>query len=237
MTKKDFINRVMLVLNEAQMLDKDGTFYIGADTAQIDRYVEGAFTDAWRRCVNVLPAMWFESALLPISTSGTGRTHHFDSSQGTGYIDLPSNFYRLVKFRMEGWQKSVYEASLGNDRVANIQSNEYTRGSTIRPVCVLENIYKGTGEKQVVLHYYSLPKGLENHKVEEAIYMPFPAEISGLADDDSIDVDIRVLEPLAYLAASSVCTLLEKYEVAKALEQKVAEMFPALRNAKGTFKQ
>ena len=47
-TKKDFIQRVLLIMNEAGLYDAEG-IPIGADTAQIDRYIEGSFVEAWRR--------------------------------------------------------------------------------------------------------------------------------------------------------------------------------------------
>ena len=41
MTKQEFIDRVLLIMNEASMADPMGSVFIGADTAKIDRQIEG----------------------------------------------------------------------------------------------------------------------------------------------------------------------------------------------------
>lgn len=234
-TKEQYITRVLLIMNEAQMTDKENNFYIGADTAQIDRYIEGSYVDAWRRCVSVMPRTWFENKQMDTTASNVT----FDSSSGTGYIILPSDFYLLSRFKMKGWLKPVFEASHDNERVSSIQSNEFTRGSTIRPVCVISSKFVDLNYKPV-MYFYSLPKGTLTPAVEDAIYVPNAKSISDLPAAQSLNIDDRVLEPIAYLSASTVFTMFEKYDIAKALDQRVIEMFPALRTQKGntiTFKQ
>jgi hypothetical protein len=221
-------------MNEAGMFDKAGNSYIGADEAQIDRHIAGSYVDAWRRCVRVMPRAWFKNRVLPT----TGVTVFFpDIVSGTGYIVLPDDFYLLTAFRMYLWQKSVYEAAIENERTASIQSNEWTRGSTIRPVCTISNkaitVNEVTEIKQV-LNYYSLPKGLETHEVLEAIYVPVCEAIAEKADTDNLELNDQIIEPLAYLSASTVFTIFEKYETAEALEKRAVEMFSGLSKIKGT---
>lgn len=324
MTKKDYIARVLLIMNEAGMIDKDGNSFIGADTAQIDRHIEGSFVDAWRRCAAVMPRTWLMSksmsifgavAELAIVTPGSGfsvgdivalqpsnfnedykvpatievtevsasggitafkivdkgsgyekttegnpintiddgskgsgaafnvlsttSSIYFEANSGTGYVVLPKDFYLLTKFKLKGWIKAVYEASLDNERVANIQSNPYTRGSTMRPVCVIDNKMVG-GSIKPVMHFYSLPKSATKAEVEEAFYVPLTKPLKDMLDDEDIGVDSRVIEPMAYLSASTVYTLLGNPNAAQGLEQRAIEMFPALKTQKGTnvtFKQ
>ncbi|MCL2650316.1 MAG: hypothetical protein FWD60_04715 [Candidatus Azobacteroides sp.] len=227
MTKKDYINRVLLIMNEAGLMDLAGNFFIGADTAQIDRYIEGSFVDAWRRCVAVMPRAWF--GIKDFSNSYNFK----DIPSGTGYVVLPPNFYLLVNFKMKGWVKAVYEASIENERTASIQSNEYTRGSQIRPVCTISNKLIENAPKQV-LNYYSLPKGLSDHVIEEAIFIPVCKPLNKIELHEELDINQQVIEILAYLSASSVFTLFEKYDIAKALDQKAIEMFPGLKSVRGT---
>lgn len=230
MTKQEFISKVMAVLDEARVSGGGAdTFYIGADGAQIDRHIENSYIDAWHRCANSMPAMWFENEQIPISTT----THKPELTQGTGYIQLPDRFYKLTKLKMKGWVKPVYRAYHETERVANIQTNEYTRGSTIRPVCVLEKKIINNKTEEV-LRYYSLPKHYSTHEVEEALYLPMPEELKELGDEANLPIDDRVIEPMAYLCASTVLTLLEKPEAAKAIDAKVMEMYPGIRNQKGT---
>ncbi len=236
MTKADYIARVMLIMNEAGMIDKEGHSYIGAETAQIDRYIEGSYVDAWRRCASVMPRTWMGNKVLPTD----GEKLVFDKITGVGYVVLPDDFYLLSKFKLQGWIKAVYEASIDNERVANIQSNPYTRGSTMRPVCVIDN-KQVDGVVRPVMMFYSLPRGIINRpSVEEAIYIPMCKPLKEMQDDEEVGLDERIIEPMAYLSASTVFTLFEKYDIAKGLEQRVVEMFPALKTQKGknvTYKQ
>lgn len=233
MTKKDFINRVLLIMNEASMVDTQGQMFIGADSAQIDRQIEGSFVDAWRRCVKVMPRSWFENATFKDSV------HTPDLANGTGYVVLPVDFYLLSSFRMKTWQKAVQEASVINDRISSIQSNEYTRGSEIRPVCVIALKEVG-GVIKHVLEYYSVMKGLASHTIEQAIYVPAAKPLNLIDANTELNLSEQVIEPLAYITASTVFTMHEKNEAAQALDQRAVEMFPGLQSVRGgvsTIKQ
>lgn len=223
MTKRDFINRVLLIMNEASMVDSQGQMFIGADSAQIDRQIEGAYVDGWRRCVKVMPRSWFENSSFKTATIVA------DLANGTGYVELPEDFYLLSSFRMDTWQKAIQEAAVNNDRVSSIQSNEYTRGSEIRPVCVIDLEEVG-GDVKHVLRYFSLKKGLAAHTVEQAIYVPTAKPLKLIDGDTVLNLSDQVIEPLAYITASTVFTMHEKTEIAKALDARAVEMFPGLQN-------
>lgn len=214
-------------MNEASLMDNGGTFLIGADTAQVDKYIEGSFVDAWRRCAGVMPRAWFENKEFE------DKTVYPDLPSGTGYVVLPSDFYLLTGFKMKGWLKAVYEAYVDNERTASIQSNEYTRGSEIRPICTIANKLI-EGDVKQVLNYYSLPRGLTEHKIEESIYLPVCKPLIELGLDDDLKIGQQIIEILAYLSASTVFTLFEKYDISKAIEQRAIEMFPGLKSIRGT---
>jgi hypothetical protein len=315
MTKQEFISRVLLIMNEAGLYDKEGNSYVGADSAQIDRYIEGSYVDAWRRCAGVMPKSWFKNERFDFYPLISNLT------DGTGYVILPNDFYLLNSFKMSSWRKPIFEAFIENERTSSIQSNEYTRGSEIRPVGTISlkdissiieglllydvtfwqndepeasidtntwfdtdtNILKikvdgawidvdfsespdgslitfggkyyslkngsttptftevkiSNGIAQV-LNYYSVQKGLLSHTISEAIYIPVATSIKDIDGDSDLGLNHRIIEPMAYLSASSVFTIFEKYDIAKALEQRVIEMFPAFKSVKGTnvtFKQ
>lgn len=232
-TKEDYIKRVLLIMNEAGLFDKGGNPLLGADTTQIDRHIEGSFVDAWRRCVKVMPRFWFKNKsfreLRPTA----------DTASGTGYIILPDDFYLLTSFKMKGWRKPVYEAAIENEKTSSIQSNEYTRGSEIRPVCTISNKMSASGEIKQALNYYSLTRG-KKHEVEEAVYVPVVKPLSSYDLESDLELNSQVVEPLAYLSASTVFTMLEKYDIATALEQRAIEMYPGLQSVRGaqvTIKQ
>lgn len=223
MTKTDFINRVLLIMNEAGMSDPNQPdVFIGADTAQIDRQIEGAYLDAWRRCVKVMPKHWFENK------SFKNNSPTIDAQQGTGYVTLPDDFYLLTAFKMQGWQKEVTEATLENERVNSIQANEYTRGSAIRPVCTISVEQVGAEIKRV-LNYYSLPKKQQSHTVAKAIYIPVAKAMIKMQDEEELELSQQVLEPMAYITASTVFTIHGKDTISKALDERAVEMFPGLQ--------
>lgn len=225
MTKQEFINRVLLIMNEASMADPSGTMFIGADTAQLDRQIEGSYVDAWRRCTKVMPRSWFENKSF--KTAGLVPS----LSNGSGYIELPADFYLLSSFKMQGWQKAVHEASVINDLVSSIQSNDYTRGSEIRPVCVIDLQDVG-GAIKTVLRYYSLNKSLTEHVVEQAIYVPVAKPLSLLPVTGDLGLSDQVIEPIAYITASTVFTMHEKNNIAQALDARAVEMFPGLQSVR-----
>jgi hypothetical protein len=90
-----------------------------------------------------------------------------------------------------------------------------------------------TGITQV-LNYYSLSRGLSKHVVSEALYVPLVEALADKPESYDLPLDMQVIEPMAYLSAGTVFTLLEKYDIAKALDLRAAEMFPGLARARGT---
>jgi hypothetical protein len=228
MTKAEYINRVLLIMNEAGMLDATGHSLFGADVTQVDRHIEGSFVDAWRRCVKVMPRTWFKTA------SFKGAVIYPDLAGGTGCVELPSDFYLLTAFRMAGWRKPAYQATIEDEKTASVQSNEYTRGSELRPVCTISTREVGVGNIRQVLNYYSLQRGLALHTVDTALYIPVCTPLTDHALTANVGLDEQVIEPMAYLSASTVFVMFEKYDIAKTLEAKAVEMFPGLARVRGT---
>lgn len=201
-------------MNELGWDESDG--FIGSDTTKVEKHIEKVFTDAWRKCVDLFSVFYFTVRPLP---------PHVELSNGTGYVILPDDFYKLVSFKMKGWQRPTEMLHDRNDAIGSIQSNEYVRGSVCRPVCVREKerIKRREGDQFVydikdVLRYYSLPPGAK-HEVEEALYIPLEGPLS----EDTIISDI-LFDPLAYVCASMVFNIFDKPEIAKALMANAVEI-------------
>ena len=225
MTKQEFINSGLLIMNEANMADEQGRMFVGADTAQVDRQIEGSYVDAWRRCAKVMPREWFENKSFKSNSPIPSL------ADGTGYVQLPDDFYLLSRFKMRGWQKAVYEASVENERVASIQANEYTRGSEIRPVCTI-GVEDVSGTIKKVLRYYSLKKGILSHTIEQAIYVPITKSMKDMDKSEQLNLADQVIEPIAYIAAATVFTMHGKDKIASSLEERAIEMYPGLQSVK-----
>lgn len=327
-TKGGFINRVLLIMNEAGMADVDGASFLGANSANIDRYIEGSFENAWRMLATVVPKAWLNSR--PFNHYPTFS----NLVDGTGHIIMPHDFYLLSKFKLQGWQKPIFEAAIEDERVSAIQSNRWTRGSVIRPAGVITEMYiegaaipsvavgnnhptrtllspsgtiyvlaetgeyfladgptafkgpynptseydfysmviyngelytsvhynnkgitPGTNPSKwrkieklkvaipgvcAVLKYYSLPSGLTSHTIEEAVYVPSVTPLSELDSNAYININQRIIEPLAYVTAAAVFTIFEKDKLATSLTEKGLTMIPGHKSVKGsniTFKQ
>ncbi|MDR0872829.1 MAG: hypothetical protein LBN27_05095 [Prevotellaceae bacterium] len=237
MTKQDFIQRVLTILNEADNVI-DGATLIGADMVKIDLYVENLYPAAWRRAVNVLPRHFFKSY------SFAGQPHVQNKPQGTGYVVLPDDFLVLTSFKMRGWDSACLVLQPETPAINSRQANEYTRGTWKRPVCVRRVIVDSTSltKPKDVLFYYSMWRtdsltdhgsdsltdhgstSLTDHiyEIETALYIK---NVKALTETGgTVDIDERLIEPLAYLTASTVLTSMEKYDLAKMLDQKFTEI-------------
>lgn len=211
--KAEFIKRVMQIMNELGWNDTQSDAFVGSDTTKVMGHIEYVFVDAWRKAVNIFPKTYF--TIRDFSE----QKLHFEISQGTGYVILPSDFYRLSSFKIKGWQTTVETLIDNNDPLAKVQANEYTRGNICRPVCVLNmkavKVREGDAivptPKQVI-EYYSLPKVIK-HEIAEALYIPL---IEPLSDNTQLKEKLYI--PLAYLCASMVFEIFEKPEIAKTLE-------------------
>lgn len=315
-TKQGYIDRVMLIMNEAVQNNAEMSMYIGANTAQIEQHIEGTHVDAWRQVAKVAPRTWLKnksfrytsgiidtfvigdvhneskgggfkandicyfkvglslaaikvltvgangqvlSALLVSGgsgfevgkfytvheTTGTGtegeegsylgitvtavKTINYEPiaelNEGIGIVVLPVDFYLLTKFKMEGWKMAVEEATVSDTASSRRQANEWTRGTALRPVVLIDS-KEMHGQIVQVLRYYSLAKGLLPHMVEEAIYIPLISEITSLAPTAVLDISEQLYLPLAYLNASIVFTILEKATIASSLENMAMSMLP-----------
>ena len=208
-SKRDYIDGVLRVMNELKWDDALGSVFAGADTTHVSDHIEAGFADAWRLAVDLLPRYYFAS-----SNFKGGKPEH-DKYSGVGYILLPDDFYRLHTFKLRGWQRAVYDAYPETDRMAGVQANEFTRGNICRPVCVY---CEHAAEGRKLLRYYSLPKGMAAH-VESARYIPLVSKL-----EDSIELDEKLVAPLQCLNGSVVYQVLEKPDAAKTLVEMASHM-------------
>lgn len=102
---------------------------------------------------------------LPIYTETPTVTQDVNDKK-IGTIQIPSDFVRLVSFKMKGWLQPVTSFALPGDAVATKQSNKYIRGGVAKPVAVL---YKNSTSNYA--QYYSLASDTDEHKVVEFFYV------------------------------------------------------------------
>lgn len=223
MTKQEFIDRVLNILNETDS-GLQAESFIGADMVQAQTYVEEMFPAAWRRAANIaqIPKIWFTN----LSFAGAQKV--IDAPDGTGYVVLPDDYLVLSTFKLKPWRTACLFADHETPQINKKQMNEYTRGTPLRPVCVIRHktitVRNGdvfSYEIKKALCYYSVPKAATDseHKIEIALYVPNFIEMP-----DKLVVDDKLIDPLAYLTASTVLTSFEKHDLAKAMDAKVLEV-------------
>ena len=128
--KEKFISRVMQIMNELGWNDTQSGAFVGSNTTKVVGHIENVFVDAWRKAVNLLPKIYFNTKDFSKSRLIS------DFNTGVGYVVLPDDFYTLFSFKMLGWYKSAETILDNSDPMASVQANEYTRGNFVRPVCV-----------------------------------------------------------------------------------------------------
>lgn len=100
----------------------------------------------------------FPERYLPSTSNNTIPAHK--NSDGSGYIDLPDDFQRFLRLKMDKWERPVSEVITEADPKYAQQFNKWIRGGVAFPVVAL---------KADRIEYFSVPSG--EHKVESFAYV------------------------------------------------------------------
>lgn len=127
---------------------------------------------------------------------------------GAGRVNLPSDFMRLVTFRMSDWYKPVTEAITEDNPIYLQQSSRYAgvRGNPERPVVAVVHAEAGQ-----VLEFYSCSAG-PGVRVSVAKYLPLPTVKNGY-----IDLCPKLQRAVVYRLASMACAIIGHSELAAML--------------------
>lgn len=127
---------------------------------------------------------------------------------GAGKVNLPSDFMRLVTFRMSDWFKPVTEAITEEHPLYIQQASRYAgvRGNPERPVVA---IVHDAGRQ--VLEFYSCSAG-PGVRVSIARYLPIPT-----VKDGSIDLCPKLQRAVVYRLASMTCAIIGASDLAATL--------------------
>lgn len=131
----------------------------------------------------------------------------------TGYIALPENYLKLVKFRMHSWKRPVTEPIYSTSPEYRLQSNKYLRGTPDRPVAAI--LYAPAEFSQVV-EYYSVSQN--DHTCTEA-----QCVIKTTPDD----LQDSLTDPFSWFVASTVASVQGAEKAAQYAMGKVQEFIQA----------
>lgn len=158
------------------------------DTLSLDDIIREKLADAVRMVEMEAPLELLESGhdLRPEGSV-------FIDEDGKGFIPLPSDFMRLVAFRMSDWKRTVFEAISESDPQYALQSSRFKGicGNPDKPVVAIVRRAEGK-----VLEFYSCKSA--DAGVAQATYLPLPK----IDSYGGIDVAEECYRAAVYRAAS-----------------------------------
>lgn len=167
--------------NSAPLLDEEDI-----DTVSFDEIIRARLCDAVRMVEMEAPLNMLEQGHL----FGESVTWLED---GKGWTLLPSDFMRLVAFKMSDWRYPVSEAITQDDPKYSRQWSRWKGvcGNPERPVVALVNRAEGR-----VLEFFSCRD--DTATVDQAVYVPIPQ----IDEDGGIDVSEKCYQAAVYRAAA-----------------------------------
>lgn len=115
--------------------------------------------------------------------------------RGSGRIELPDDFMRLIIFKMSDWERPVFEVLSPTDPRYMLQSSRSKgiRGNVQKPVVAIVNMPWGKA-----LEFYSCKS--KSATVERATYIPYPE----MDDTGGVDISKRLYDAVVYQIAALV---------------------------------
>lgn len=162
---RDIIRDIRVTLDENQT-STPLTELGDSDALSLEDIIRSKIEDAVRT-VDLSAPLWMVGPGIPF-----GKSIAWDGQEGigSGYIELPTDFLRLLSFQMSDWSRAVFEAITPDSPQYALQSSRFPglRGNPQKPVVVLVN--KPVG---MTLEFYSCTGGKGTH-VKTANYLPQP---------------------------------------------------------------
>lgn len=216
------MNRAEIKANVLRVIDEISPF----DNIDIiwDTLIEQTIDEVAKRLLLNYPIHLLPSKQLNITT-------FYNTEDGWGTLNLPSDFLKLSAFKFVSWRRSVHEAITEEDPRYYQQKNKYSRAGVARPVCAL------VGDKvtilsipdyayyQTVLELYPVYYDWDSSEIEKALY------IGTLLPEQ---LPTHLLEPFFWLAGSQVLITMEKNDFAQICMAKYQE-YIALNSPKPLY--
>lgn len=138
-----------------------------------------------------------------------GNEIYWNESHKSGYITLPADFMRLVVFKMNDWERPVFEAITPDNPLYLRQSSRHKgiRGNAQKPVCAIT--FSSTERH---LEFYSC-KSTEA-KISQAVYIPYPKIIK--LPQPQISICSKCYSSVIYMTAALTAVTLNDNNLYKA---------------------
>lgn len=134
-----------------------------SDTLTLNAIIRSKVCDAVRIVETAAPAHMLDGG------HSFGSAVYWNADGYGGWTILPSDFMRLVVFKMACWERPVFTALSEGDEEYGLQFSRFKglRGTPQSPVCAIVSRPEG-----LVLEFWG-GRG-EEDDVERAVYLPFP---------------------------------------------------------------
>jgi len=177
------------------------------DTLSLDEIIEARIPDAIRMVELDAPFHLLEGG-TPFPAASKVITWDSQAGYGPGSVPLPTDFMRLVCFKMSDWDHPVFVPISETDPLYNVQRSRFAgiRGNPQKPVVAI--VTRATG---LTLEFYSCAAD-SNATVAEASYIPLPAVSSG-----QIAICEKLKSAAVHRAAALVAQHIGETERAEAL--------------------
>ena len=165
------------------------------ETLDLDALIISKIEEAAKRVELIAPHHLLESG------HNFGDSIHWERERQTsnlaGWTLLPSDFMRLVAFKMSDWERTLFEAITPSDPLYLKQNSRYggVRGNPQKPVVAIVNRPEG-----LALEFYSCRS--EAAYTEKAFYLPYPK----IDADGGIDICERCYNSVVYMTAALILT-------------------------------
>lgn len=146
MNRSQLINAVKGRIDEVSPLTGNVLVDVGfGDGKTIDSVIDSLLDESAQELYMIAPIHY-----LNVSTI-TNVAIPNQNDNKIGIVKLPLDYLRIVEFRMQEWERSVFETVLPGSILEKRQSNEFLRGNISLPVVVMKNNSDGN-----YYEYYSV---------------------------------------------------------------------------------
>ncbi|MDR0970549.1 MAG: hypothetical protein LBM67_08455 [Lentimicrobiaceae bacterium] len=149
MTRDDLKYKIKTIIDDQTPINSNINVG-GFDKSPIDDYIE-----------NLLDSSADDIQLnAPLSKlTATELTAEFNKlTENIGEVLCPSDYLRLISFKMSDWQKPAIIAIKEESIIGDRQNNKYICGKTAKPVVVIKNSVSEQNFGNLVFEYHSSTK-------------------------------------------------------------------------------
>jgi hypothetical protein len=199
----DIIKAVRTIIDENQ----SDNALITDDTLALDTLIESQIANGLRKALIIAPMPMIDNG-----QSFSDKTITWAKSQsgtGWGYLDLPTDFLRLLSFKMSDWIRPVVNPITPDDPSYAQQKFTYP-GLRGTPQCPVVAIVEGTVNKK--LEFFSSYASTDSTgkvtssstpTIELAKYVAYPSIVTN-DSVEQIDCGDNLYQPMLYFIASQV---------------------------------